>query len=114
VNVLKSYLRITIDTLLKSGTVIPVERLGRGSGRRKYQPAEDSVKVLTMHSSKGLEFPVVIIPCLEGMPNAREDVASEAKLLYVAMTRAMDHLVLTHHGSSPFVGRLNDVLRRAA
>ena len=44
------------------------------------------------------------MPFLESMPHMRDDVAGEARLLYVAMTRAMEHLVLTHHGSSAFVG----------
>jgi len=93
---------------------IPVEWLGRSRANRRYKPAEDSVKVLTMHSSKGLEFPVVMIPWLNAMPSPNEDLAAEAKLLYVAMTRAMEHLVITHHGSSPFVQRLGKALRRAA
>jgi superfamily I DNA/RNA helicase len=67
-----------------------------------------------MHSSKGLEFPVVMIPWLDAMPNPKEDLIAEAKLLYVAMTRAMEHLVITHHGSSPFVQRLDEAMRRAA
>jgi len=93
---------------------IPVEWLGRSQAHRRYKPAEESVKVLTMHSSKGLEFPVVVIPWLNAMPNAKESLAAEAKLLYVAMTRAMEHLVITHHGSSPFVQRLGEAMRRAA
>ena len=51
------------------------------------------MKLLTFHSSKGLEFPVVFIPFLESMPYMRDDIPGEAKLLYVGMTRAMDRLV---------------------
>lgn len=68
--------------------------------------ANDSVKILSMHSSKGLEFPVVFLPCLDSMPAPRMEVAAEAKLLYVAMTRAMDRLHMTHHGRSVFVDRV--------
>ena len=45
---------------------------------------------MTMHISKGLKFPVVFIPGLGHLPNAQGEVADEARLLYVAMTRAIE------------------------
>jgi len=72
----------------------------------RYLPANDSVKILSMHSSKGLEFPVVFLPCLDAMPAPSQEVAAEAKLLYVAMTRAMERLHMTHHARSVFVDRV--------
>ncbi|MCW8807063.1 MAG: NERD domain-containing protein, partial [Rhodanobacter sp.] len=48
----------------------------------------DTIKLVSMHSSKGLEFPLVIIPYLGLIPKTGEDEAHEARLLYVAMTRA--------------------------
>jgi superfamily I DNA/RNA helicase len=81
---------------------IPYELL---QGNR-YVPASDSVKIMSMHSSKGLEFPVVFLPCLDAMPAPSQEVATEAKLLYVAMTRAMERLHMTHHGRSVFVDRV--------
>lgn len=77
---------------------------------RKIDPGEDSVKLLTFHSSKGLEFPVVIIAFLESMLYMRDDIPGEAKLLYVGMTRAMDRLLLTHHGDSRFVAEVSEAL----
>lgn len=74
--------------------------------KNKYLPGNDKVKILSMHSSKGLEFPVVFLPCLDSMPAPSMDVAAEAKLLYVAMTRAMERLHMTHHAGSVFVDRL--------
>jgi hypothetical protein len=85
---------------------IPVEWLGEDKGKRTYRPTENSVKVLTMHSSKGLEFPVVAIPGLGFLPGPDRDPEEEAKLLYVGMTRAMDQLIMTWHKDSPFVSRL--------
>ena len=61
---------------------------------------------MTMHSSKGLEFPVVAIPGIGYMPNSKLDPADEARLLYVGMTRAMDHLVLTYHQQSDFAVKI--------
>src|SRR5690606_1614843 len=73
---------------------IPFERLEKGSSR-KYKAGEDSVKLMTMHASKGLEFPIVAIAGLGHMPYRPDQEADDARLLYVAMTRATESLVLT-------------------
>lgn len=90
---------------------IPASLVGRGA-RLRWD--EDTVKILTFHSSKGLEFPTVFIPFLESMPHRVDDLAGEAKLLYVGMTRAMDRLLLTHHGDSAFVGRVREAIASSA
>jgi len=82
---------------------IPFERLEKGSASRKYNAIEDSVKVMTMHASKGLEFPVVAIAGLGHMPYRAEQEAQDARLLYVAMTRATERLLLTASRRSLFV-----------
>ena len=84
--------------LAKAG--LPVSEFSDGG---RFDPAVDTIKLMTYHSSKGLEFPVVFMPGLECMPLMKNDVAGEAKLLYVSMTRAMDTLFLSHRGRSPFV-----------
>jgi len=84
---------------------VPVQnRLGAGD----YDPLANSVKVMTMKVSKGLEFPVVAIPGVEPLgaeaPDSRDGASalSEAELqasreaarvLYVAATRATQRLV---------------------
>ena len=78
----------------------------------------NEVKVLTMHSAKGLEFPIVGIPAVEEglvpLPtDPRDDVRAhedeQRRLLYVAMTRAMRQLfVATTRGrASPFLRDLS-------
>jgi superfamily I DNA/RNA helicase len=47
-----------------------------------------------MHSCKGLEFPLVVIPGADRIKSAGELSPHEAKLLYVAMTRATRELVV--------------------
>lgn len=63
---------------------------------------EDCVQLLTMHASKGLEWPCVIIAgCVEGLiPHFRsqgslKELEEERRLFYVAVTRAMNQLFLT-------------------
>jgi uncharacterized protein (TIGR00375 family) len=62
----------------------------------------DRVAILTIHASKGLEFPYVFIPGLEEglIPFTRfgaspERLAEEARILYVGMTRASEELCLS-------------------
>jgi len=83
-------------------------RLADNAGKQALFVVEDSVKLVTMHSSKGLEFPFVIIPGIGGLPKEGQAEADEARLLYVAMTRATEHLLLIHHDDSVFSKRIRD------
>ncbi|MGC4060138.1 MAG: NERD domain-containing protein/DEAD/DEAH box helicase [Aquabacterium sp.] len=60
-----------------------------------FKPAQDAIKVMTMKVSKGLEFPVVAIPGIGAMPAPGENEKEEARLFYVAATRATDKLIMT-------------------
>ena len=91
---------------------IPVDWLQESKASRHYRSDEDSVKVITLHSSKGLEFPVVAIPGLGFLPYEDSDLQDEVRLMYVGMTRAMDRLIMTFHRNSDFVGRMTDVLEK--
>ncbi len=101
----------TVGRLRAAG--IPVQWLREGNGKRQFNPSENSVKVMTMHSSKGLEFPVVAIPGLDRVPFGEQDPTEEAKLLYVAMTRAMEMLLMTCSRETEFVKRIKDSRSRA-
>ena len=59
-----------------------------------YAADEDKVTLITMHSCKGLEYPLVVIPGADRIKSAGELAPQEAKLLYVAMTRATRELVV--------------------
>ena len=91
--------------LQKAG--IPVEWVNQAD-KRGYSPDQASLKLVTMHSSKGLEFPVVFIPGLGYLPHAQEAPTDEARLMYVAMTRAIDQLVMTGHQGSAFMQRMKE------
>jgi DNA helicase-2/ATP-dependent DNA helicase PcrA len=80
----------------------------------EYQAEEhsDAVQLMTLHSAKGLEFPLVFICGLEeGMfPSQQsgddsERLEEERRLCYVGMTRAMQKLYLTHAESRRLYGQ---------
>jgi hypothetical protein len=73
-----------------------------------FHPLADTIKVLTMHASKGLEFPVVVLPGVGQMPEEGDAEADEARLLYVAATRATQSLYITLSGDGVFSRRLAD------
>ena len=59
-----------------------------------FAESEDTVKFLTMHSCKGLEFPLVAIPGAGQMGVEEGRKEEDARLLYVAMTRATRELLV--------------------
>ena len=71
-----------------------------------FDPASDTIKVMTMKVSKGLEFPVVALPGVGHMPAAGEDETEAARVFYVAATRATQRLVIGVGGDSTFGKRL--------
>ena len=84
------------DFLEEVALVADVDSLEEGSS---------AVTMLTLHASKGLEFPVVFLVGLEEgiLPHSRslqsddpEDLAEERRLFYVGLTRAKDRLFLYH------------------
>lgn len=80
------------------------------SGNKKY--SLEAVSLMTMHSAKGLEFPVVficgvnegMIPLKSSDSHFHIDFDEERRLFYVAMTRAKDELILlTSRSPSSFI-----------
>jgi DNA helicase-2/ATP-dependent DNA helicase PcrA len=80
-----------------------VDRLSLLSDADEEQGSRDArVWLMTLHSAKGLEFPVVVLAGLEEglFPHSRssddvEELEEERRLCYVGMTRARSRLVLT-------------------
>ena len=59
-----------------------------------FDPAHDSIKVMTLHVNKGMDFPVVALVSAGRMPAEGEDERDEARLFYVGATRATQRLVI--------------------
>ena len=78
----------------------------------KEEEAGDAVTLITMHSCKGLEFPNVYIVGLEDglLPHSRSKAEGtldeERRLFYVAVTRAMHTLTISHCGGRKKYGSL--------
>jgi superfamily I DNA/RNA helicase len=77
---------------------------------RSFDWHTPSVKLLTMHSAKGLEFPHVFVVGLQTMPMRDETIDEAVRLLYVAMTRSTHTLVLSTHGDSAVTRRVRAAL----
>jgi superfamily I DNA/RNA helicase len=98
----------------------PAERLGNfleeitldSDREEEEENTGDAVTLITMHSCKGLEFPHVFIVGLEDglLPHSRSKVEGtldeERRLFYVAVTRAMQTLTISHCGGRKKYGQL--------
>ena len=83
----------------------------------EYSEQDDAVVLMTMHSAKGLEFPHVFITGFEdglfpGMRSIsdREEMEEERRLCYVAITRAMETLTITHARQRMLYGKTTAAL----
>ncbi len=93
-----------------------------------YDTETDAAVLMTIHSSKGLEFPVVFLPGMEDgiFPSINSamdpvELAEERRLAYVAITRAKEELIMvkanervlygrtSHNPPSRFVGEIDEV-----
>lgn len=88
---------------------IPYTLLEDKSSKSSYNPGNDQVTILTIHSSKGLEFPRVIMLGLGKMGENEERRQQDARLLYVGMTRAQECLLMTSSNENEFCSRIQSV-----
>ena len=88
---------------------LPVQSMNTQAPRR-FDWCQPSVKLLTMHSAKGLEFPLVFVAGLQALPRKDESLEDAARLVYVAMTRATHELVLAACGKSKIVERVHEAV----
>jgi ATP-dependent exoDNAse (exonuclease V) beta subunit len=80
---------------------IPFFWLATSSNKKKYQPDENRISLMPIPSSKGLEFETVLIIDSTFMPErdaaSAEGATEEVRKLYVGLTRAKSHLLISYH-----------------
>ena len=70
----------------------------------RYDESADAVVLMTVHSAKGLEFPIVILPGFEDgifpsmqtVVGSEDDMEEERRLAYVALTRAKEQIYIMY------------------
>ncbi|WP_372749270.1 DNA helicase II [Litorivivens sp.] len=83
------------------------------AGEQQADEYEDSVQMMTLHSAKGLEFPVVFIAGMEQnlfphrMSMEEQSLEEERRLCYVGITRAEQQLFLTYAETRRLHGQEN-------
>jgi hypothetical protein len=75
-----------------------------------YDPDKPLVTVLTIHSSKGLEFETVVMADIDKIHFVAKEIADQVKLMYVGMTRAKSQLLITSSGNTVFTERLVELV----
>jgi DNA helicase-2/ATP-dependent DNA helicase PcrA len=91
----------TLDGFLEKVALLDRDEPGSDSKEKKL--AEDAVVLMSLHASKGLEFPHVFLPGFEEgfLPHRKSlsetfDVDEERRLCYVGITRAREKLTILH------------------
>jgi DNA helicase-2/ATP-dependent DNA helicase PcrA len=93
-----------------------LERVALVSDIDRLDPEQDRVSLMTLHSAKGLEFPVVFMVGMEErlLPHGSalddpSELEEERRLCYVGMTRACKRLYLTYAASRRIWGTPQDL-----
>lgn len=104
---------VEFDQQVGSGLSAFLEQMALMSDVDSLKQEANAVTLMTLHSAKGLEFPVVFIAGMEEdiFPHSRarydgKQLEEERRLCYVGLTRAMRHLVLTHARRRTLWGQL--------
>ena len=116
INALASYIEregvATLSGFLEKVSLLDRDEPGRNTKEEKLQ--QDAVVLMSLHSSKGLEFPCVFLVGMEEgtLPHSKVldeggDIAEERRLCYVGITRAREHLILTAASKRKRYGRMH-------
>jgi superfamily I DNA/RNA helicase len=86
----------------KHGIPVDVAR----ANRNRVSVDKPAVRLLSMHSAKGLEFPCVAVGGLGALGRHGTAIEDDVRLTCVAITRATHEALLTYSRVSPLVERL--------
>ncbi len=100
-----------ITEFLENVSLVEAEQNSKGGLRKGSDQEQDMVTLMTLHSAKGLEFPIVFIVGMEEglFPHSRSlmdtsQLEEERRLAYVGITRAKELLYLTYANSRLYFG----------
>ncbi|MBD2862497.1 3'-5' exonuclease [Paenibacillus oceani] len=78
--------------------------------KRSFDRSDESIKISTIDSAKGLDFRAVFLVNIESMPHPLEEMEErEVSLFYIGMTRALEWLFLSYSGDSKYTRYLDEV-----
>jgi len=80
------------------------------NNKAAYDPGQPLITVLTIHSSKGLEFETVVLAGVEKIQFVAKELVDQVRLMYVGMTRAKTQLLITSSGDTVFTQRLVELV----
>jgi superfamily I DNA/RNA helicase len=100
---------VDLGTFMEHGKCITHQLMATGSGKRANDPRKPQINILSVQSSKGLEFQSVILIGLGQLDALETKTADQMKLLYVGMTRAKERLMITAAGRNDFTERLESM-----
>src|SRR5688572_23948956 len=86
------------------GHDVPIDVVKENKNRVSLKRA--AVRLLTMHTAKGLEFPCVCVGGLGAVGRHGEEIEDCVRLVYVAITRATHEVLLTYSLQSAVVAKL--------
>ena len=98
-----------ISENLDSAGIPNLALVGKDS-KAAYDPGKPLVTVLTIHSSKGLEFDTVVLVGIDKIQFVAEELVDQVRLLYVEMTRAKSQLLITSSGDTVLTPRLVELV----
>lgn len=98
----------TLSSYLKHEHQLPVNWLGSQAFKKAYNPLADQIAVMPIPSSKGLEFPAVMVMGGGSYSCDEDNITNNARSLYVALTRARQHLSVSWSAETELTRRLQD------
>ncbi len=85
---------------------IPTKSLLYSSQRNLFDIDEDTVKIITIESSKGLEWKVIFLIGIDDMPRNGRELKHEKNLIYIGITRAQEQLNIYYTNGNNFIKEL--------
>jgi len=102
----KGRMTILLDSIKD---IAPVLWLKDPKNRRNEEVDFNGIRIQTIHSSKGLQFKAVLVIWSDKLPQdwGEKDEERDQRLLYVALTRPEEYLVITASHTSSFVEKIS-------